>query len=155
MVVISDTSPLTALLQAGHEELLRGLFGHVVIPPSVLRELLCAHSELPSWLGVLTPQMIPSSVARAGLGLGETEAIALAMELRPDALLMDERLGRRIAMQHGLPVTGLLGIIVLAKKRRLITEVAPVIKELQEKGHSWFGRELLITVCGTVGERWE
>lgn len=36
-------------------------------------------------------------------------AIAIALELHPDTLLIDERLGRRLAMKHGLPVTGLLG----------------------------------------------
>lgn len=155
MVVISDTAPLTALLQAGQTELLRALFERVVIPPAVRGELLRAHPTLPSWLEVIAPQTIPATVRGAGLDLGETEAIALAIELQPDALLMDERLGRRLAMRHGLPVTGLLGVVVLAKQRRLISDVAPVIRELQDKGHCWFGRELLIEVCESVGERWE
>jgi len=78
MVVISDTSPLTALLLARREELLRDLFGRVVIPPSVQIELLRTHAKLPSWIEVIAPQMIPASVSDAGLDLGETEAIALA-----------------------------------------------------------------------------
>lgn len=66
----------------------------------------------------------------AGLDPGETEAIALALELHPDAVLMDERLGRRLAARHGLAVTGLLGFLVLAKHQKLIDAVAPVIQEL-------------------------
>jgi predicted nucleic acid-binding protein len=154
MVVISDTSPLTALLLAGREELLRSLFERAVIPPAVQKELLRVHASLPIWIEVIAPHDIPSSIRGAGLDAGETEAIALALELHPDALLMDERLGRRLAAQHGLRVTGLLGLLVLAKRRHFIAELVPLIHELQEKGNCWFGHELLEQVCASVGEVW-
>ncbi|MBX7209940.1 MAG: DUF3368 domain-containing protein [Verrucomicrobiaceae bacterium] len=102
----------------------------------------------------MAPQRIPSSVSEADLDPGETEAIALALEIQPDTLLMDERLGRRLAMQHGLRVTGCLGLIVLARQRKLISAVAPIIRDLQEKGDCWFGVELLKEVCASVGEQW-
>jgi predicted nucleic acid-binding protein len=154
MVVISDTSPLTALLLAGRDELLRSLFDRVVIPPAVHGELLRAHRMLPSWVEVITPGTTPESIREAGLDEGETQAIALALELQPDTLLMDERLGRRLAMSHGLRVTGLLGLLVLASRRSLLVEVAPVIRELQDKGNCWFGQDLLVEVCASVGEVW-
>ncbi|MDB6117481.1 MAG: hypothetical protein JWO08_1262 [Verrucomicrobiaceae bacterium] len=155
MVVISDTSPLTALLLAGREEWLRALFDRVVIPPAVQRELLRAHTALPSWIEVVAPSAIPNSVREAELDAGETEAIAVALELQPDMLLIDERLGRRLAIRHGLPVTGLLGLVVLAKRRSLISELVPVVRELQLKGNCWFGQELLAQVCEAGGEVWE
>ncbi len=97
---------------------------------------------------------IPTSITEAGLDPGETEAIALALELHPDAVLIDERLGRRVATRHGLHVTGLLGFLVLSKQRKLIAEVVPVIQELQAKGNCWFSHELLDEVCRSVGETW-
>jgi uncharacterized protein len=154
MLVISDTSPMTALLLAGRDEMLRSLFDRVVIPPAVQRELLRAHRQLPVWLEIVKPDTIPESVAVANLDEGETEAIALALELRPDTLLMDERLGRRLAARHGLSVTGLLGLLVLAKQRGLLEAVAPAIRDLQLRGNCWFGRDLLVEVCGSVGEVW-
>ncbi len=154
MVIISDTSPLTALLLVGRGDLLISLFDRVVIPPAVERELLCAHAALPQWLEVTAPQRIPTSILEGGLDAGETEAIALALELHPDALLMDERLGRRLAQRHGLPVTGLLGLLVLAKNTGRISAVGPVIRELQDKGKCWFGYQLLTEVCAAVGEVW-
>lgn len=154
MVVISDTSPLTALLLTGRGELLRSLFDRVVIPPAVQSELMRAHSTLPVWIEIMAPNAIPPSVSDGGLDAGETEAIALALELRPDTLLIDERLGRRLALRHGLPVTGLLGLLVLAKQRGLITELVPVIRELQDEGSCWFGHDLLVDVCSAVGEAW-
>lgn len=154
MVVISDTSPLTALLLAGEAGLLCSLFDRVIIPTAVQNELMRAHSQLPAWIEVLSPQNIPVSIHQAGLDAGETEAIALALELQPDTLLMDERLGRRVAAQHGLNVTGLLGLLVLAKQQGLLIEVVPTIQKLQAKGNCWFGQSLLQSVCNSVGEVW-
>ncbi len=154
MVIISDTSPMTALLLAGRGELLTLIFDRVVIPPAVETELLCAHETLPVWLEVIVPKRIPSTVLEAGLDAGETEAIALALELHPDTLLMDERLGRRLAQTHGLQVTGLLGLLVLAKNSGLISTVVPLIRELQDKGNCWFGHQLLTEVCAASGEVW-
>jgi predicted nucleic acid-binding protein len=88
------------------------------------------------------------------LDAGETEAIALALELHPDTLLIDERLGRRLAMKHGLSVTGLLGLLVLAKQHGLVEKVVPVIQELQTKGNCWFGHALLQDVCIAAHEEW-
>lgn len=154
MVIISDTSPMTALLLAGRGELLTSLFERVVIPPAVASELLRAHASLPGWMEVTAPQMIPATVLDAGLDAGETEAIALALELHPDTMLMDERLGRRLARRHGLPVTGLLGLLTLAKSSGLITEIVPVIREFQDKGNCWFGQQLINDVCAAAGEVW-
>jgi uncharacterized protein len=76
------------------------------------------------------------------------------LELHPDAVLIDERLGRRLATRHGLAVTGLLGFLVLAKQRNLIADIVPVIQELQAQGNCWFSHELLTDVCHSVGEVW-
>ena len=154
MLVISDTSPLTALLLTHRDGLLLQLFERVVIPPAVQSELHRVHAVLPPWIEVIAPQTIPASVTDAGLDPGETEAIALALELHPDAVLMDERLGRRLATRHGLAVTGLLGFLVLAKQRKLIADIVPVIQELQAQGNCWFSHELLSDVCRSVGETW-
>lgn len=134
--------------------MLQSLFDRVVIPPAVQSELLRAHAILPSWIEIVVPQSRPASVSEGGLDAGETEAIALTLELHPDTLLINERLGRRLAMRHGLPVTGLLGLLVLAKTRGLIAGAVPVIHELQEKGNCWFGHNLLLEVCAAVGEVW-
>ena len=65
-----------------------------------------------------------------GLAPGEANAIALAIELGADDLLVDERLGRREALELGLSVIGVLGILVTAKQRGLILMVQPVMDAL-------------------------
>ena len=55
------------------------------------------------------------------LDLGETEAIALATELRADALLIDEQAGRREAIRRGLKVAGTLAVLDEADRAGLLT----------------------------------
>jgi uncharacterized protein len=152
MLVVSDTSPITALLQTGLENLLPELFQRVVIPAAVRDELLLAHPQLPGWLEVCTPEIIPDAVREACLDRGETEAIALALELNPDALLLDEQNGRRTARALGIPLTGLLGILLLAKRLGRIAAVAPIIIGLQTQAGCWFADSLVRDVLRAAGE---
>ena len=111
MIVVSDTSPLTSLLTIGQIELLEKLFGSVVIPPAVADELRRRHQDWPPFIREVALSD-RSSVARlsAKLHLGEAQAIVLAKELRADALLIDELVGRTVAQREGVPVVGLLGV---------------------------------------------
>ena len=90
MIVVSDTSPLTALLIIGQSELLTLLFGDVFIPPAVKSELLRTHPILPDWLRVqaLRDDAKAELYARS-LDRGEAEAIALAQ--RQGLLLENEQ----------------------------------------------------------------
>jgi uncharacterized protein len=85
MIVVSDTSPITALLTIGAAELLAQLFQEVVIPPAVRDELLRSHARLPAWLQVKAVQS-PGQVRTyaQSVDLGEAEAIQLAQELHAD-----------------------------------------------------------------------
>lgn len=121
MIVVSDTSPVSSLMQIGHCELLRDLFEVVCIPGAVRDELAKFHPALPTFLDVR--DIVDRGRAQSllsSLDLGEAEAIVLAIEIRADYLLVDERLGRAIATQSGLKVIGLVGVLLLAKQRGLI-----------------------------------
>ncbi len=76
MIVVSDTSPLTALLTVGEERLLPQLFTEVIIPQAVQMELLRNHAQLPDWLHAATVQN-PAQVGKYSelVDLGEAEAI--------------------------------------------------------------------------------
>jgi len=64
------------------------------------------------------------------LDSGEAEAIALAIEIKADRLLIDERIGRGVAQRYGVKITGLLGVLVAAKKNNLIPELKPILDQL-------------------------
>jgi len=133
MIVVSDTSPLTALIQCQSEEILLGLFNEVVIPEAVQKELLRFHASIPNWLqvkSVIEDERVDafSSV----VDRGEAEGIELAIELKADRLLIDERKGQRLAAREGVPVIGLLGIVLLAKQTGLIPSARGLLAELEK-----------------------
>ncbi len=126
MIVISDTSPINYLLQIGLIDLLPQLFGKVIIPQAVYAELQHPGApqvvsdwtlNLPGWVDV---QVVPVPDPSLQLGAGEREAITLALRLRADALLLDERKGRREAVARGLAVSGTLNVLDEAAVRGLI-----------------------------------
>ncbi len=90
-------------------ELLRDLYGSIVIPPAASAELRTNGILLTAdWVEVIEPRNRAAVDAlRAELDGGESEAIVLAQQLKASLLLIDERLGRRAAIQMGLDVTGL------------------------------------------------
>ena len=153
MIVVSDTSPLTALLTVGKAELLVQLFGEVVVPKAVSTELLRHHPSLPEWLKVLdVHDRDKADRYSQTVDLGEAEAIALAEELHADRLLLDERKGRELAKQRGLPVVGLLGVVLLAKRKGLIVSARDLIQRLDREAGAYLGQELVEEALRTIGE---
>lgn len=129
-LIIADTSPINYLLLIGHIELLPALFNRVILPAVVKDEL--GHPKAPSvvqswianppeWVDV---RQSPASHAHdsvlAGLDAGEEDAIALALELNAELLLMDDEEGATAARAKGLEVTGTLGILRRAAQRQLL-----------------------------------
>lgn len=85
------------------------------------------------------------------LGNDEAEAIALALEIANSILIMDDAEGRRLAQRLNLRVTGLLGVLIAAKTRRLLPAIGPVLDELMSEG-LWLSQGMLRSVLVAVGE---
>jgi predicted nucleic acid-binding protein len=161
MIVVSNTSPIFYLSTIGHLDLLRQLYDEIVIPTTVFNEITNVGNTDASARVVPTLSWIKTQSAtdqefvnglRAELDPGEAEAIALAVELNADRLLMDERLGRAAAMRAGLQVTGVLGILIAAKRNNLIQEVKPLLDALIEQVGFWIDARLYAEVLQSVGE---
>ena len=142
MIVVSDTSPLCNLALVDHLWLLREIYGIVIIPNVVADELAAASDvgiqnictlEWIQMRSLANPSFAQRLQNERGLDPGEANAIALAIELKADDLLIDERLGRREALQLGLSAIGILGILVIAKQRGLIPMVRTVMDALIEE----------------------
>jgi uncharacterized protein len=132
MIVVSDTSAVTSLVQVRRVHLLQALYEEVYVPTAVRDELLVAHAELPSFIQCV-PVFNRADVSRLKRELddGEAEAIVLAKQLRADDLLIDESAGRRVAVREGLHVIGLLGVLLEAKSRGNIVAVRPIVDDLE------------------------
>ncbi|MCY7391276.1 MAG: DUF3368 domain-containing protein [Leptolyngbyaceae cyanobacterium CAN_BIN12] len=71
----------------------------------------------------------------AGLDPGESEAIVLTIELNAERLLINDQQGRNAATRLGLEITGILGILLIAKRRHLISTVKPTLDALIEQAN--------------------
>lgn len=151
MIVVSNSSPLIALDQLAMGELLAKLFGKVHIPRAV-REEAFKEVVLPAWLEEHSlSQPLSAEILRWRLGRGEREAIALALELQADLLLMDELPGRRAALSLGLKVTGTFGVLLRAKQDNLIPAVKPSIERLAAFGF-YVDEDLIPLILKSAGE---
>ena len=83
--------------------------------------------------------------------MGEAESLALAIEIGAELLLIDERAGRQIAQRAGLKITGILGILINAKKSDLISSVRKPVDELKDLGFR-LNQRLVDTVLRNLGE---
>ena len=128
MIVVADTSVVLNLCRVEHDQLLRTLFGRVLVPAEVAFEFnrLAGAAPrftgviLPGWIEVVPTPPLPALVRAANLDPGEAAAIALCLEQTADALLVDESLGRAVAARLGLRTRGSLGILLEARARHLI-----------------------------------
>ncbi|MGB5969834.1 MAG: DUF3368 domain-containing protein [Spirulinaceae cyanobacterium] len=161
MIVVSNTSPLFYLSTIEQLELLHLLYGEIFIPTAVLNEITDVGNTdisakiIPtlSWIQIRSPRdLVFVSHLRSELDQGEAEAIALAVELNAKRLLMDERLGRAAAMDVGLEVTGVLGILIAAKRNNFIPEVKPLLNVLREETGFWVNQELYLEVLQAANE---
>lgn len=139
MRVVSNTSPLSNLAVIGELGLLQKIYPKILIPPAVHDELTCFQEIQPTivnmmkadWLEVQTPKNIQlTQTLNQLLDPGEAAAIALAVDIKADRLLIDERIGRSIASQYNIKIRGILGLLVNAKSQGLIVTVKPFLDRL-------------------------
>jgi predicted nucleic acid-binding protein len=123
VIVVSDSTPLNILIRIGLVDILPNLYGQVLIPVAVRDEM--SHQRTPEvvrvwingappWLHVRAP-LSPLPLVRKGRG--ELEAISLAVELKAELLLVDDRDAAKTARQYGLATVGTLGMLELASAR--------------------------------------
>jgi hypothetical protein len=161
MIVVSNSSPLVSLAAIGRLELLRMLYGAIFIPRGVHHEVAVTGTGRPgavevqsfAWItchDVGNPTVV--TALQGKLDLGEAEAIALALELPADLLLMDERLGRIEATRFGLRFIGTLGVLIEAKARGHLLAIKPVLDELRTNAGFRVSEALRARVLQESGE---
>jgi predicted nucleic acid-binding protein len=86
------------------------------------------------------------------LDRGEAEAIALATDLHADFVLIDEQEGRQLASRTGLAVTGVLGVLLRAKRAGEIAAVKPEMNSLRSRANFFVSSELEMRILAAAGE---
>ena len=128
MKVVSNSSPLCYLRLIDAIHLLPKMFGEILVPEAVVRELGDEGApdivrewiaRPPGWLKVQKVEA-DSDPQLERLHAGEREVILLAHRIEADLVVMDEKAARRIAKEQGLNVTGLIGILDEAATRAMV-----------------------------------
>lgn len=128
--VVCNASPLIALNQIGELNLLPQLFEQITVPVGVQEET-APSVTLPSWVEVRAlGQPLGARILAASLGRGESETMALALELDADQVPLDDRAARQLALSLGLPVAGVVAILIRAKQEHLLDALKPRLDAL-------------------------
>jgi len=158
MLIVSDTSCITNLIQINQFNLLRAIYTQIIITPVVLKELqqfdlvsAAAIEELN--LVIQTPfNTVAVNQLMLQLDAGESESIVLAEELHADFLLVDERKATEIANERGLTTIGILGVILLAKQNNHIASAKLLLDDLRTNTLFHFSDSLYHKILQLAGE---
>ncbi len=156
--VISNTTPILSLLKINKLNILKELYGEIIVPNAVYLEIEEGknkpyYTDLKSisWINILSIQDSKSLDKFEDLDAGEAEVIILANEINADLIIIDEILGRKHANILGLRLTGTLGILLKAKEEGHIDSLKDLLDKLQEKG-TWLSPKLIKSVLKLADE---
>ncbi|MBR1369804.1 hypothetical protein RJ53_10085 [Methanocalculus chunghsingensis] len=150
---ISNSSPLIHLSLIGRIGLLRR-YSSVIIPPAVWDEVVEDGDDRPGvaeirlfrkegWLSVIQPKNTALlHLLENDLHRGEAESIALALEIEHDIILLDESEARRVAGSYNLAFTGIIGLLIKAKREGSISSLEDEMRRLRTNGHFWIREDL-------------
>jgi len=141
-MIACNTSPIYYLHKIGHLQVLEALFTEISIPMAVVHEL-----DEGKRLGYNAPDVrdfgwikqhsvtVPAELGALGIGSGETEAIALALNNNTVKLiLLDDGEARRAALERKLPVMGTVGVLVTSVRKGILPLLAPSLSQLASEG---------------------
>lgn len=157
MLVVADSSALIALAVCDGLGVILKIYDDLKIPEAVYRETVTPEKPHSDALGAfLTERVVKVDVSRwvvtaGGLGRGEIEAMALYKQLSADALLIDDHRARVIAQHNQIECIGALGLLLVAKRRGIVSTVAPYVQKLRQSS-IFYGDDLLDHVLKLAGE---
>lgn len=148
-VVVTDTSCFIILEKIGLLHILDALFGKVYTTPQIANEY---GNELPVWV-IVKDIAHPAALDKFKefVDLGEASAIALALEINSDFIIIDDAEARRYAEGIGLNVKGSMGLLVSAKQNHLIPALKPFL-EVIEQTNFRVSKKLIQSLLRDVGE---
>jgi predicted nucleic acid-binding protein len=163
-IAVSNSSPLIHLAAIGSLWLVREFFDEIRIPPAVWREVVeegrgrpgaaeVALAAQQGWLRVVP--LHDEALAKAlrhTLDDGEAETLALAVQEKPDWVLLDELEARRAAEVHGLAKTGVIGLLMRAKQQGKVVCLKDLLDRLRTDAGFWIADQLYQAALAAAGE---
>lgn len=157
-IVIADAGPLIAISRLHKLDLLPQIFGRVLVTDIVFAECT-GRSDFPESsiirkavdLNQLELCASPDfSAFTQKIDAGEASAIAVAIDFGC-GVIMDDKAGRRMATNASVPVIGTVGVLVLAKRKNLISLLRPLLERLVSSGY-FLSDEIIAAALQVSGE---
>jgi len=153
--VVCDTSVLIAFDTLKKTKILFKLFSNIIIPEGVYNELRVDQMGFELEEGIMVKKIANIDLYRSlclKLDEGESESITLALEEKPDFILLDDKDARKEAMSLGLNVIGTVGLLLLSKKKGFITSVTEEISKLENRINFRLSEDLKQLIINKAGE---
>ncbi len=157
--IVCNSGPLIALGILGKLDFLKSLFSEVLVPDAVQKEIMEGGLKLAGlenfqrakWIRIAAPKQ-KDELLTALLDEGEAGVIALAREFGIQLVLIDERKARKVARDvYSLQPIGTARILIEAKKKNLLTEIASSLAELRREGY-WIHEDIVHAALREAGE---
>ena len=162
MTIVTNSTPLIELSKVNQLDLLREVYGIILIPEEVYVEVVvdgigqagAAEVKSAEWIHcrpVTNKNQVRLLQNQSLLHLGECATIVLAQEVKAEQVILDDNAARQEAMARGLPVIGTVGILLVAKTQRVIPAVRPILDALCTQG-TRISQRLYYQVLAEAGE---
>jgi len=144
--VIFNSSPLINLSKIKSLNLIEKIYGQVIIPEAVNEEVVISGKTKENIEGII--QLIEKDIVKIvkvknrslvksfqmNLDYGESEVLALAIDMNASLIIIDEKEARQVADTYNLNKTGFIGILIKAEKLGLIDSAMDLIDLAIKKG---------------------
>ncbi|MCI0446613.1 hypothetical protein L0244_37580 [bacterium] len=145
MIVVSNSSPLIVFGRLNHFDILRILFGEIIVPEEVYREVTIEGKGRPGairtqeakWIRVkpILDRSLHTQMSKSyNLGSGEVATVILAKELSANVALIDERKARLLAKAQGISVLGSVGIFEISYRKGLVHDLRTIYQQMEQVG---------------------
>jgi len=173
IIVVSNTGPLLSAFQCNRTDLLSRYFTRIYIPDSGVKEFkhYNASEQLQKLIedGLIVVEHLTATEAAAAKQIAqriassptskvrdyhhhfpEAEAMVLAQRkaLGVSRILLEERAARQVAQQLGLPLTGFIGVLLMACDEQLLDphEMRDILDTCRQQG-TRYSDDLIDKVC--------
>ena len=156
-IVISNATPIISLCSVGYEYILKELFTRILISQAVDMELRVLDKPGSRFGDLEWVEIVPVRnkeiilFLRKDIDTGEAETIALAKQMNADVVIIDENTGYQIAKHLDLPVVRTLSILKVAKDKKIITEIRPIVEQMVSRGR-WYSKNVLSKFLDGIDE---
>ena len=156
-IFISNATPIISLCSVGYEHILKELFHRILISQAVDIELRALDKPGSRFSDLEWVEVVPVKnkeiilFLRKDIDTGEAETIALAKQMNADVVIIDENAGYQIAKHLDLPVVRTLSILKVAKDKKIITEIRPIVEQMVKRGR-WYSKNVVNKFLDDIGE---